>query len=236
MAEDPEHADSPLDAEDQEVGAAAADDTDAFLSIVPHFYRGEVSQAISAQDRIDRTTNWAITTIVALLSVVFSSRALPAYLLLIGLVALGIFLSYEARRYRFFDLYRSRVRLLQQNVFSNVLDPSGVDRRHWREELGDDLQTPTYKVTVYEAISRRLSRIYGLLFAILGIAWIAKVTLFTPETEWVEAAGLPGVSGFVVAGILGAVYLGLVALMVWPHERQAKGEIHGQEPGRWKNK
>lgn len=91
MVEDP--AESPLDQEDEEVAASAADDSDAFLSVMPHFYRGEISQAISAQDRIDRTTNWAITMLIALLSVVFSSRSLPAYLLLIGLIALGVFRS-----------------------------------------------------------------------------------------------------------------------------------------------
>lgn len=91
-------------------------------------------------------------------------------------------------------------------------------------------------MTVFEATSRRLTRIYGLLFTILGLAWVAKVTLFTPETQWREAAALPGVSGALVGGVLGVVYLGLFALMVWPHQRQAKGEIHGEEPGRWKSR
>lgn len=235
MVED--RANSPPDQEDEEVTAKVADDTDAFLSAVQELYRGEVSQSISAQDRIDRTTNWAITMIIALLSVVFSSRSLPAYLLLIGLIALGVFLTYEVRRYRTFDLYRARVRLLQQNVFGNVLVPSAVEDHNWREELSDDLISPTYKVSLYESISRRLTRIYGLLFTILGLAWIAKVTLFTPETQWTEAAALPGgVSGVVVGGVLGVVYLGILALMVWPHTRQAQGEIYGDESGIWKNR
>ncbi len=65
---------SPLEREDQEVGAEAATDPDSFLGILPHFYRGEVSQASGAQDRIDRTTDWAIALLAALLSLVFSSR------------------------------------------------------------------------------------------------------------------------------------------------------------------
>lgn len=218
MVED--RADSPLDQGDEEVVATAAEDTDAFLSVIQQFYIGEVNQKISAQDRIDRTTNWAVTMMIALLSVVFSSRSLPAYLLLVGHIALGVFLTYDVRRYRSFDFYRDRVRHLQENVFANVLVPSAGEHHRWREELSDDLQSPTHKVTLFESISRRLTRIYGILFTLLGLAWIAKVTLFTPETRWIEAAALPGVSGLVVGGLLGVVYLGIFVLMVWPHKRQ----------------
>jgi uncharacterized membrane protein len=235
MDRDVDHTDNPLDPADQEIAAEIAGDAKALLSALPHYYRGEISQANSAQDRIDRTTNWAITVIAALLSVVFSSPDMPAYLLLVGIVVLGIFLSYEVRRYRFFDLYRARVRFFQENVYANALNPSGVEHGRWREELSDDLRYPTFKVGTREALSRRVRRIYGLLFAVLGIAWVAKVTLFTPETLWTEAAELPGIHGAVVAGLLVVLYLGLVAIAKWPGERQAKGEIHGEEPGEWKD-
>jgi uncharacterized membrane protein len=191
--------------------------------------------AKSAQDRIDQTTNWAITVIAALLSVVFSSPDMPAYLLLVGIVILGIFLSFEVRRYRFYDLYRARVRFFQENAYANALEPLGVEHGRWREELSDDLQYPTFMVNAQEALSRRVRRIYGLLFAVLGVAWAAKVTLFTPETVWTEAAELPGIHGGVVAGLLVVLYVGLFAVAKWPTERQAKGEIHGEEAGECKN-
>lgn len=229
-----EHADSPLDPSDQEIAAEIADDAEALLSALPHYYRGEVGQATSSQDRIDQTTNWAITVLAALLSVVFSSPDTPAYLPLVGIVILCIFLSYEVRRYRFFDLYRARVRFFQENVFANALVPSGVEHARWREELSDDLRFPTFKVTAREALARRVRRIYGRLFAVLGVAWIAKVTLFTPEAQWTEAAELPGVHGAVVAGLLAVFYLGIVAIAARPDDRQAKGEVHGEEPGDWK--
>lgn len=232
---DDDRTDGPLDEGDEEIAAEIADDAEALLSALPHYYRGEVSQASSAQDRIDRTTNWAITVLAALLSVVFSSPDLPAYLLLVGIVILAIFLSYEVRRYRFFDLYRARVRFFQENVFANALEPRGVEHSRWREELSDDLRYPTFKVTSREALSRRVRRIYGLLFAVVGVAWLAKVTLFTPETRWTEAAEVPGVHGAVVAGMLGAFFLVVVAVAMWPGDRQAKGEVYGEEPGEWKD-
>lgn len=237
MAPDGTEGDDGSDGEldpDEEVAADVADDTDALLRLVSDFYRGSVNQTTNSQNRIDQTTNWAITLIAALLSVVLSSPDVPAYLLLVGIVVLCVFLSYEVRRYRFYDLYRSRVRFVEENVVANALDPSGVEHAHWREELGGDLRTPTFKVSVREALSRRVRRIYGLLFAVLGVAWLAKGTLFTPEASWVESMAVPGVSGVVVAGALAGFYVLVAAVALWPGERAAKGEVRESEPGTWK--
>ena len=219
---------------DQEIGAELADETGSLVTVLGDYYRGEVSQATNSLDRIDQTTNWAITVLAALLTVVFRRPDTPAFLLLIGVVALGVFLAFEIRRYRIFDLYRARVRFFQENVYANALDPTGVEHARWRQELGEDLRLPTFKVTTIEALSRRLRRIYGLLFAVLGVAWVAKVSLFTPETQWREAAAIAGIGGGIVAGTLGLFYLIVIAIAVWPSGRQAKGEIYGEEPGGWK--
>lgn len=232
---DEDHIDSPLTEEDQEIGAKIANDETAFYSVISDYYRGEMNQASRAQDRIDQTTNWAITVLVALLSLTFSSRDMPAFLLLIGIIAFCLFLWIEVRRYRFYDLYRARTRLLQENFYANTLQPVGILHSRWREELSDDLRYPTFKVTTHEALSRRVHRIYGLLFAVLGVGWVAKVTLFTPETQWTEAAELPGIPGITVAGILVIFYLCLLVIALWPAQREAKGEIYREEPGDWKN-
>ena len=226
--------DRTLDEADQEIGAELAGETESLVAMLADYYRGEVSSANNAQNRIDGTTNWAITVLAAVLSFAFSSRDMPAYLLLIGIVVLGTFLVYEVRRYRYYDLYRARVRFFQENVYANALDPKGVEHARWRQELGDDLRYPTFKMTTREALSRRVRRIYGLLFSILGVAWVAKVTLFTPETRWQDAAAIEGVPGVVVLGFLGALFLVLLSIGLWPGARQAKGEVYGEEPGEWK--
>ncbi|WP_135820418.1 DUF2270 domain-containing protein [Halostella litorea] len=236
MSDDRDRSGDRLDAEDQEVAAEIADETDPLLELLSNYYRTGVSQANSSQTRIDGTTNWAITVLAALLSVVFSRPEMPAYLLLVGIVILAAFLSFEVRRYRFYDLYRSRVRFIEENVFANALDPVGPEHADWRAELSDDLRNPTFKVTTREALSRRVRRVYGLLFTMLGVAWAAKVTLFTPESQWAEAAALPGVPGVAVATALGVFYLAVVAVAKWPGDREAKGEIHDEEPGKWKGR
>ncbi|WP_306059207.1 DUF2270 domain-containing protein [Natronococcus wangiae] len=223
------------DTQDQEVAADAGTDPEEFLSLLPHFYRGSVTQATSAQDRLDRTTDWAITLIAALLSIVFASEDIPAYLLLIGLVLLSMFLFFEVRRYRFYDVWRSQVRFVQENVFANAFDPAGVEQHpNWREEIGNDLRQPTFKVSYLEALSRRLRRVYALLFVVVGLAWVSKIILFSPEAQWTEAAELPGIPGVVVITALTVFYIAVLLIAFWPDEREAKGEIHDVEPGQWK--
>lgn len=232
-SEDGNGADDP-DGVPSDVGAAVAEQPTDLLAVVGELYRGEVNQATTAQDRIDRTTDWAIALIAALLSVVFSSPEMPADLLLIGMLMLGVFLFYESRRYRTYDAFRARVRFVQQNVYADALHPIGAEHGDWREELSDDLRRPTVKITFWEALARRLRRMYGLLFVILGVAWVAKVTIFTPEGNWLETAAVPGVPGAVVLGALVAFYALLGVVAFWPRKRQAMGEVYGEEPGDWK--
>ncbi|HKP86818.1 MAG TPA: DUF2270 domain-containing protein, partial [Blastocatellia bacterium] len=44
-----------------------------FVNALAHYYRGELSRMMSWRDRLDRTTNWAITGVGAMLSVSLSS-------------------------------------------------------------------------------------------------------------------------------------------------------------------
>lgn len=78
-----------------------------------------------------------------------------------------VFLGVEARRYRVCDIWRSRVRLLEETVFANALDPEGVEQSTWRELLSDDLREPTLKTPAIEAVSRRLRRVYFPLISVL---------------------------------------------------------------------
>lgn len=225
----------PSDPRDEEGMAAIGADQEEFLSLVPHFYRGKVSETTRAQDRLDRTTDWAITLIAALLSIVFASESVPAHLLLIGLLLLSMFLLFEVRRYRFYDMWRAQVRFVEENVFANAFDYEDPEQYpNWRKEIGDDLRQPTFKVSYFEALSRRLRRVYALLFLVVGAAWVAKISLFTPEVRWTEAAELQGIPGPIVATALVVFYVAILATAFWPGSREAKGEIHDVEPGRWK--
>lgn len=218
-----------LDEGDEEISA----ERDTLLELIPHYHRGEVTQTTTALDRLDQTTNWAVTLIAALVTVVFSARDISPHLLLIGLIIILIFLAFDVRRYRDYDFHRARIRLVEENVFANALDPRGAEHPHWREELSDDLRNPTYKVTLREAISRRLRRVYGFLLGVVGLAWVAEITFLASE-PWTAAARMGPFPGEAAVLIVGSFFIAIFAIAKWPGDREAKGEIHGETPGRWK--
>jgi uncharacterized membrane protein len=140
-----------------------------------------------------------------------------------------VFLGIEARRYRTYDIWRSRVRLLEENVFANALDPEGVKQTNWRKLLSEDLREPTLKTPPAEAVARRLRRVYFPLLSILGSAWIIRLTVFAPTpTGIVRTAAVGGVPGEVILLTVGLVYGSALLFTFWPWQRQAKGELQSQ--------
>lgn len=228
MTDSPEDFD-PESTEEREVGRKAAGDSADFFSLMSHVYRGELGRATSWRTRIDRTTNWAVVLTASLLTWTFSTDTRPHYVLVVGMIMLIVFLGIEARRYRIYDIWRSRVRILEANVFANALDPQGAEQSSWRRLLSEDLREPTIKTPATEAIARRLRRVYFPLLSVLGGAWLIRLTVFAPtSTGVVKTAAVGGVPGAVVILIVGAAYGSLLLLTFWPGQRQAKGELKSQ--------
>src|SRR5437764_15231431 len=88
-----------------------------------HFYRGEIQRSNTWRNRLDTTTNWAVITAGATLSFVFSSPNNPHFVIPINSILVAIFLLMEARRYRYYEIWSSRVRILETGCFANLLAP-----------------------------------------------------------------------------------------------------------------
>jgi uncharacterized membrane protein len=226
----------PESPEEREVAGEAARDRDDFLSLMGHAYRGEMGRMSSWRTRIDRTTNWAVVLTASLLTWTFSSDSRPHYVLLVGIVMVTVFLGIEARRYRVYDIWRSRVRILEENVFSNALDPEGVEQTNWRELLSEDFREPTIKTPMSEALSRRLRRVYLALISVLAGAWLVRLTVFaTSSTGPVDAAAVGVVPGEAVLVAVAAYYTAMAVLALWPSGRQAKGKLEADsDPDEWR--
>ena len=167
--------------EAHEVANTAARNTEQFLSLIPHYYRGEVSQSGNLLSRLDLTIDWAIVLVTAVLALAFQGGDVTAQLLLIGMLGITLFVLFDVRRYRAFDA--SRARVLEENLFANPLDPEDVPIVEWRTELASDLRTPTFKVGYREALSRRLRKVYYPLSPLLGLAWAFRISLYTPDSR-----------------------------------------------------
>ena len=187
------------------------------ITVLVHYYRGELSRMISWRDRLDRTTNWSIGALAAMLSISLASEETHHAVLLFAMLLIHVLLVIEARRYRFFHVYRARVRLLEREYFASLFasDPGG--KRIGLAALGEDLCVPRFSVTLLQAMARRLRRNYFWIFLVVLLAWLVKTTseldaghtrLIHTMNEFLENAAVAGIPG-------GAVVLGVCALYAW---------------------
>ncbi|HYN84184.1 MAG TPA: DUF2270 domain-containing protein [Pyrinomonadaceae bacterium] len=142
-----------------------------------HFYRGEVQRANTWRNRLDTTTNWAVLTTGATLSFAFSSPTNPHFVILINSILVAFFLFMEARRYRYYEIWSSRVRVLETGYIAQILSPDTAADDAWAEHLYQDLISPRFTISEWEAVGRRLRRNYLWIFALLAASWNLKVYL-----------------------------------------------------------
>lgn len=228
------------DAEDTDptdVGERVSEDVETATSLLGHYYRGELNRMNTEHGRIDRTTNWAITLLAAILAFAFSGGDRPHYVLLVGILALGLFHLVETRRYRAYDTWRSRVRLVEEDLIAPALDPDGgVEHADWRTELAEDLRDPALKTPFVEAYTRRLRRVYLPLFLVVLAAWIVQILVTAPGGDPLVAAAVFGVPGWLVVASVAVFSLALLVVAFWPRPRHAKGELQDRgKEGDWKD-
>jgi uncharacterized membrane protein len=214
-----------------------------FINALAHYYRGELSRMISWRDRLDRTTNWAIAAVAAMLSVSLSTPQSHHGVLLFAMLLIFLLLQIEARRYRFFHVYRSRVRLLERNYYARIFAPRElIDPVHWMNQLGEDLRLPRFSMTRNQAMARRLRRNYIWLYLILLLAWLLKTTtsglqsdvngspqIIHSAKELSKNASIGYVPGWgVLVGVL--VFYGWMLYIMFKHREStgelAYGEVH----------
>ena len=202
-----------------------------FNTAMIHFYRGEVQRSNTWRNRLDTTTNWAVLTAGATLSFVFGSATNAHFVIPINSILVAIFLLMEARRYRYYEIWSSRVRILETGYFAQMLAPEGVPPDEaWAEHLAADLITPHFTITEWEAIGRRLRRNYLWIFALLALAWNLKVYLHPlPARDFdafIDRAQVGLVPGWVVF-VVGVVFNAAIAIFAigTVRLREATGEV-----------
>jgi uncharacterized membrane protein len=207
-----------------------------YINAMIQFYRGERSRAEAWRQRLDSTTNWAVVTAGGMLSFAFGQKEHSHVALLLAQLLVMIFLGIEARRFRYFDVWRARVRMIEENFFIPILRRDLISpRRDWREAVSRDLDTPSFKMTLVEALALRLRFNYIWIFLVLFLAWLAKLNLHPAPAaglrELVARMGIGPVAGPYVL----VVAIGANLLAIWAALRGGGGfydEVHGLDPDR----
>ena len=205
----------------------------AEIGAIAHLYRGEVYRSTVWRTRLDNSTNWAVVTTGIALSATYSSaQASPLPMVLVGLLV-SVFLMFEARRYRYFNVWRARARLLETDFYAPMIRGEGAGLDPARAELlANDYCHPRYHISLSRAIGRRLRRTYAWIYGIQAIAYYGKLAIHpTPLTSladvWERAAIGPIPGGAVVAaGVLfhaGWATFALVTLRVEIVSRRMRG-------------
>ena len=153
--------------------------------MLAHLYRGEMYRSKVWRTRLDATTNWAVATTGIALSVAFSNAEnSPLPLVLVALLDL-VFLAIEARRYRYFDIWRTRVRQMEISMYGPLLRLEGVGVDNgWNEALALDYERLHFHISFWEAMGRRLRRNYSFLFVLQAVSYVAKIW-YSPDADQV---------------------------------------------------
>jgi uncharacterized membrane protein len=215
--------------------------TSEYITVLAHYHRAEIARMAGWRDRIDRTTNWAITGGGAMLSVSLSTPSSHHGVLLFTMLLVLLFLIIEARRYRFFDVYRARVRLVERNYFAPMFAGERPGDPDWAKVLSSSLTAPRFLITLRSAMSRRLRRNYLWIFLMILLAWVLKIS--TPKLhdagmvrevvwsipEMVNNAALGIVPGWLVIAAVALFYTWVLATTFLPKESDAElayGDVH----------
>jgi len=189
--------------------AGVVEFTPAEIGALAHLYRGEVYRSTVWRTRLDSSTNWAVVTTGIALSATYSNaEASPLPMVLVGLLV-TVFLMFEARRYRYFNVWRARARLLETDFYAPMISGEGARRGlNWTALLANDYRNPSYHISYPRAVGRRLRRTYGWIFAIQAVAYYGKLAIHPAPLSslaevWERAAIGPIPGGLVVAaGVL----------------------------------
>jgi len=118
------------------------------------------------------------------LSIAFSQSNVHHAIIILNTLLVLWFLFIEARRYRYYELWSYRVRLMETDFYAAMLVPPFHPSPDWAESLAENLLTPHFPISVWEAFGRRLRRNYFWIFLILYASWVAKIWLFPePSTD-----------------------------------------------------
>lgn len=200
-----------------------------FSTAMVHFFRAEISRANVWRQRLDATTNWAVITTGAAITIAFNQTSHHGVILL-NSILVTLFLYIEARRYRYYELWSYRVRLMETDFFASMLVPPFHPAPDWAESLAENLLHPDFSVSMWEAFGRRFRRNYFWIYLILAMAWIAKTALWpntvTSPEEFISNASIGSLPGWLVL-LIGVVFNSALVLIgvltVTLH--QATGEV-----------
>jgi uncharacterized membrane protein len=201
-----------------------------YVNAMSHFYRGEMGRIMVWRQRLDITTNWAITSSTAIITIAFSNAGVPHIIFFFNLAIVWVMLWIEARRYRFYDAFRARIRMLEAHfLVPMVMENRDLLQGEWKKLVCEDLILPCFKISKLEAIGRRLKRNYVFIFILILVAWITKIFLHAPRAmegpgDFYRALRVGHIPAWLVAFVFVGTFVSVIAITIYV-SKKSSGEI-----------
>ena len=182
------------------------------------------------RQRLDVTTNWAITSSTAIITIAFSTRGVPHIIFFFNLAIVAVLLWIESRRYRFYDAFRARIRMLEAHfLVPMVMENRELLQGEWKKLVCEDLILPSFKITKLEAIGRRLKRNYVFIFILILVAWLTKIFLhasapITDVVSFYHALRIGHIPSWVVAMVFVGTFISVISITIYV-SKHSSGEI-----------
>ncbi len=158
-----------------------------YYAVMVHFYRGELGRIMIWRQRLDITTNWAIMGSTAMITFGLSRPENTHLIFMFANFLMLLLLNIEARRYRFYDAFRARVRMLEAHfIMPVVMQTDKMLQGDWRSVMAEDLLMPTFKIGRFMAFLRRYRRNYLYIFILIAAAWCTKIWIHYPDSHTVK--------------------------------------------------
>ena len=201
-----------------------------YVNAMSHFYRGELGRSMVWRQRLDVTTNWAITSSTAIITIAFSAREVPHIIFFFNLAIVTVLLWIESRRYRFYDAFRARIRMLEAHfLVPMVMENRDLLQGEWKKLVCEDLILPSFKISKLEAIGRRMKRNYMFIFILILIAWLTKIFLhatapITDVVSFYRALRIGHIPSWFVAMVFVGTFISVISITIYVSKRTS-GEI-----------
>jgi uncharacterized membrane protein len=206
-----------------------------YINAMIHFYRGELGRIMIWRQRLDTTTTWAITSTTTIFTVAFTVAQVPHIIFFFNLAIVTMMLWIEARRYRFYDAFRARVRMLEAHfLVPMVMQNATLLQGDWKKLVCEDLLLPAFKISIFEAVGRRLKRNYIFIYGIILVAWIAKIFLHSQyvtgksrienPADFYDAMAVGGFPSWLTALVFVVTFISVLGISAYI-SRRSSGEV-----------
>src|SRR5260370_25253867 len=194
------------------------------------FYRGERGGIMVGRQRLAVTSNGGIPSTTAIITIAFSTREVPHIIFFFNLAIVWVLLWIEARRYRFYDAFRARVRMLEAHfLVPMVMENREMLQGEWKKLVCEDLILPCFKISKLEAVGRRLKRNYVFIFILILLAWVTKIFLHSEHSmdsvgAFYRALRVGHIPSWLIALIFGGTFIRVIAITIYV-SKKSSGEI-----------